>query len=207
MTPAAGMKIKPRGHETRAAILDAAAACFAENGYAGTGVAEICRRAGISKGTLYYHFENKQALFLELVDIQLAHFEEALDRAARDTANIPESLLNLSHLVQELIQSDDTRAGIFLEIWAQANRDQIVREASRAAFQRFEDIFAALIQRGIDEGTLEVSDPVAGARAILSIAAGTLLRSLLDAGKADWGKVTEESMRILINGLSGGRCK
>lgn len=195
------VKTQFRGHETRAAILNAAAACFAGNGYAGTGVAEICERAGISKGALYYHFESKQAVFLELVNIQMADLEKALERTARSAVDIPESLLRFSHLIQGLIQSDYTRAGIFLEVWAQASRDQTVREASLTTFQRFEDIFTRLIQRGIDEGTLEPIDPGAGARVILSIASGTFMRSLLDPRRTDWGKVTEESIKILINGL------
>jgi len=186
---------------TRAAIIDAAAACFAEKGYAETGVAEICARAGISKGALYYHFESKQAIFLELVDIQLADLEEVLEKTARDAKNIPESLLRLSHLIQGLIQSDYTRAGIFLEVWSQASRDQTVREASLATFQRFEDIFTRLIQRGIDEGTFAPIDPNAGAQALLSIASGTFMRSLLDPQRTDWGKIAEESIEILINGL------
>lgn len=190
-----------RGHETRAAILDAAAACFAENGYAGTGVAEICERAGISKGTLYYHFENKEAIFLELVNAQLAALEQTLEKAARNAVNIPASLRRLSHLMQGLIQSDYTRAGIFLEIWAQANRNQAVRGASLATFQRFEEIFTRLIRRGIDEGTLEPVDPGAAARAILAAASGIFMRSLLAPHKEDWGNVAEESMAIIINGL------
>ena len=103
---------------TRAAIIDAAAACFAEKGYAETGVAEICARAGISKGALYYHFESKQAIFLELVDIQLADLEEILEKTARDAKNIPESLLRLSHLIQGLIQSDYTGQAFF-RVWSQ----------------------------------------------------------------------------------------
>ena len=78
---------------------------------------------------------------------------------------------------------------------------QTVREASLATFQRFEDIFTRLIQRGIDEGTFAPIDPNAGAQALLSIASGTFMRSLLDPQRTDWGKIAEESIEILINGL------
>ncbi len=196
-----GEKNQLKGQGTRAAILDAAAACFAANGYAETGVAEICEHAGISKGTLYYHFENKEAIFLELVNDQLAELEQALERAARNAVNVPASLLRLSHLLPGLRHSDYTRAGIFLEIWSQANRHQAVRRASLATYQRFEEIFARLIRRGIKEGSLEQVDPGAAARAILAAASGIFMRSLLAPHEEDWGKVAEESMAILINGL------
>ncbi|MCJ7737907.1 MAG: TetR/AcrR family transcriptional regulator [Anaerolineae bacterium] len=56
------MPTQQRSQATQTSILDAAAAAFAEQGYDATGVAEICKRAGVSKGAFYYHFESKQLL-------------------------------------------------------------------------------------------------------------------------------------------------
>ena len=198
---------KSRAWETRTAILEAAADCFAENGYAETGVAEICHRAGVSRGALYYHFESKQAIFLELVDAQLAELKEALEKSACDAVNIPASLRRLSYLLPGLIRSDYTRAGIFLEVWSQASREQTVREALLDTYQHFEGIFARLIRRGIDEGTFAPIDPAVGAQALLAMASGTFVRSLLDPEGTDWGKTAEESINILINGLKGRSIK
>jgi AcrR family transcriptional regulator len=44
-------------------ILEAAFAAFIENGYAGTRMEDIARRAGVSKGTLYVYFQTKADLF------------------------------------------------------------------------------------------------------------------------------------------------
>jgi len=192
---------KPSSRDTRESALRAAAACFAEKGYAETGVAEICSRAGISRGALYYHFESKQAIFLELVDRQLVELIEDLENTARDAVNIPENLLRLTHLIQGLIQSDSTRAGIFLEAWSQASRDGSMRKASLGTFDHFEAIFTRLIQRGIDEGTFAPIDPAVGARALLAITSGIFMRGLLEPQKSDWGKVAEESIKVLIQGM------
>lgn len=48
---------------SRDRLLDAAAAEFAERGYAGAGVDRIARRARLNKAMIYYHFPNKQALY------------------------------------------------------------------------------------------------------------------------------------------------
>lgn len=188
---------------TRAAILEAAAACFAKNGYAETGVAEICHRAGISRGALYYHFESKQAIFLELVDSQLADLKKVLEKSAQDAVNVPASLRRLSYLMQDLVQSDYPRAGLFLEVWSQASREQTMREVLLDTYHHFEGIFARLIRRGIDEGTFAPIDPAVGAQALLAIASGTFIRSLLDPEGPDWGKTAEDMINILINGLKG----
>ncbi len=50
------------------AILDAAAAVFAEMGYHGSNIPRICERAGISTGALYKYFRNKEALFRAVLD-------------------------------------------------------------------------------------------------------------------------------------------
>ncbi|MCC7175133.1 MAG: TetR/AcrR family transcriptional regulator [Bryobacterales bacterium] len=40
---------------------------FADKGYSATPTSEICRRAGVTKPVLYYHFQSKENLFRELV--------------------------------------------------------------------------------------------------------------------------------------------
>lgn len=49
--------------EKRAAILDAAAEEFAKDGFEGTSYNQIIERAGVSKGAMYYYFDDKEDLF------------------------------------------------------------------------------------------------------------------------------------------------
>src|SRR5678815_5631472 len=48
-------------------ILEAALAIFAEKGFAGARMEDIAERAGVTKGTIYLYFENKEAVFKSLV--------------------------------------------------------------------------------------------------------------------------------------------
>jgi AcrR family transcriptional regulator len=49
--------------ETRQAVLDAAAAAFAERGFATTSIVDIAKSARVTKGAVYHHFTDKRALF------------------------------------------------------------------------------------------------------------------------------------------------
>lgn len=67
-------KLEP---ERREALLAAAAGEFAARGYAGASMARIAREADVSKGTLYYYFEDKQDLFVTTMDRALERLMEA----------------------------------------------------------------------------------------------------------------------------------
>lgn len=66
---------------TRQRLLDAAEEVFAEKGYHGAGVEDIVRASDSSKGGFYFHFPNKQAIFLALVDALVPRLAAAVDRA------------------------------------------------------------------------------------------------------------------------------
>jgi AcrR family transcriptional regulator len=61
-----------KGDRTRSAILSAAVARFAREGYRGTSVADVCRDAGLSTTAAYPYFSNKERLFVAAVDEDVA---------------------------------------------------------------------------------------------------------------------------------------
>lgn len=54
--------------ETRAKLIDAARAAFAEKGYASASMDELTARAGLTRGALYHHFGDKRGLLAAVVD-------------------------------------------------------------------------------------------------------------------------------------------
>jgi AcrR family transcriptional regulator len=57
-----------RSRSTRAALIETARGLFAERGYANVPADEIVSAAGVTRGALYHHFADKQALFLEVFE-------------------------------------------------------------------------------------------------------------------------------------------
>ena len=57
-----------QSQKTRRALLDTARVIFTTQGYAATATEEVVRRAGVTRGALYYHFRDKAALFEAVFD-------------------------------------------------------------------------------------------------------------------------------------------
>ena len=73
-----------RSATTRRALLDAARALFSERGYAGTAREDIVERAGVTRGALYHHFANKQAVFQAVFE----ELEAALDELPEEQRQV-----------------------------------------------------------------------------------------------------------------------
>jgi len=189
-----------RSEETRASILDAALRRFSIAGYNAASVDDICNDAGVSKGAFYHHFPSKQALFLALLDGWLQIINAALESLRQPT--VPATLLHMTRLLPLVFESADERLPMFLEFCLQASRDDKVWEAMIAPYRHYRAYFSKLIEDGIAEGSLKPVDAQAAAQLILSLAVGLLVQGLLDPQGADWPKVAEQSMAILMNGLA-----
>jgi AcrR family transcriptional regulator len=59
---------RPRGEETRRAILEAAIALYAKGGFRGTGLAAIGQSAGVTHAGVLYHFGSVQKLLQAVID-------------------------------------------------------------------------------------------------------------------------------------------
>jgi AcrR family transcriptional regulator len=60
--------LSKKGQLTRARILDAGRLVLSERGYFGATVAEIAERSGLALGSIYRYFDNKEDIFLELLE-------------------------------------------------------------------------------------------------------------------------------------------
>jgi|YNPNPStandDraft_1061719.scaffolds.fasta_scaffold25627_1 AcrR family transcriptional regulator len=195
------MTHQERSEQTRLRILTAARECFARAGYDATGVAEICQRAGVSKGAFYHHFPSKQAVFLALLDRWLAGLEVPMAASRAAAIDVPAQLLAMAGMAEQVFQEAKGQFPMFLQFWAQAARDPQVWQATIMPYQRYRALFADMVRTGIAEGSLRPSDPDTAARVIVALAVGLVLQGVLDPDGADWGEVVREGITMLLRGL------
>jgi AcrR family transcriptional regulator len=102
-----------RSAERRDAILSAALDEFAARGFAATRLDDVARRAGVAKGTIYLHFADKDALFQELIRMELSPVVGALE--------------NVSHTDIPLRQVTDRLIEVFVREIFETRRKDVIR--------------------------------------------------------------------------------
>jgi AcrR family transcriptional regulator len=103
-----------RSQQRHQRILDAATHVFSTKGYHGTLVDEIAAEADTSKGGVYFHFPNKQAIFLALLD-RLAHMlRERVEAAVQNEPDPVQRAEQALHVVLETFGSHRRLARLFL---------------------------------------------------------------------------------------------
>ena len=130
-------------------ILDAALEVFSRRGYRDTAVDEIAVQAETSKGGVYFHFPNKQAIFLALLErtarLLESRAEAAIAREQEPIAKLDAALL----VVLRTFASHRSLARLFLVEALGAGREFNVK------MMEIHSTFARLIQRHLDEAVAE----------------------------------------------------
>ena len=76
-------QVAAQAEVTRSTLITAARRLFVAKGYFATGTEEIVRAATVTRGALYHHFANKEALFLAVFE---AVEDDLMSKAATATA-------------------------------------------------------------------------------------------------------------------------
>lgn len=136
-----------------AELLAAALDLFVDKGYAGTRLDDVASRAGVSKGTLYLYFENKEELFKAVVrESVVARISETAEEIARYEG--PSDAL-LEHIVQRWWSEygATTAGGISKLMMAESNNfPEIARFFLEEVIDPWHALLGTAIRRGIERG-------------------------------------------------------
>ncbi len=156
------------GKDLRRQILRVAVELFIRQGYHGLAMREIAQALGVSKAALYYHFRDKEELFLAILETNLGEIGAAIDAAvaAHDTA--PQ---RIRALVREiLLQPVEQRAVIRLASHEAAHLSPTAQQELGRVYEikfwgRIRDLLAA----GSATGELREMDAAVATWALLGM--------------------------------------
>jgi AcrR family transcriptional regulator len=190
-----------RSIETRARIIEAAMDLFAQNGFEVTSVSDICQKAGVSKGAFYHHFPSKQAIFQKGMEEWVDSIDKQMALVREVEVNVPEALSQMTRMLPEVYRAAMGGLPMFLEFLSHSYRDPEVLQAMASPHRRYREFFTAMIQEGIDEGSLREVDPDVVSRVIVALAIGLLVEGLVNPDEADWVQVAEAGIQLLTESL------
>lgn len=96
---------RDRTEATRAQLIAAARRLFAEKSYAETSTPDIVAAAGVTRGALYHHFTDKQALFYAVAEEEAATVAAEIEHAAPEDLDARQALISGSRAYLEAMQA------------------------------------------------------------------------------------------------------
>jgi AcrR family transcriptional regulator len=151
-------------------IIDAAIEVFGERGLSGARLEDIAKRAGVSKGTIYLYFPNKEALFKEMVRLTIIarlEYEERTLEHHQGTAL--EQLESYMAEYWEFLNQPVVRTISRLVIGELHRFPDLVRFYMDEVVRRKYDLVTRLIQRCVDAGVFRPVDPALAARLLFAL--------------------------------------
>ncbi len=193
------------GAERRALVLDAAAARFAEHGFAGTPLSEIARAAGLSEAMLIKLFGSKLALFEALIERQIARTGGAALLSPERAAGSDDLAFfrDFAHTVLTLGRAESS----FLRVlfFGALEGSELAVMFHRLRIQAIVGYVAGYVRRRVREGAFRSVDPEAAARAFLGMLSEDALSQAFRIGEKpshDPAELADVFAGIMVRGLA-----
>lgn len=179
----------PEGGRER--LLDAAATEFSELGYSGASIAGIARRAGMSKSTVFHHFNSKEALYLAVIGSAVGDFGQRIDHVLGDAGSCRQVLARFQG--EHLRQLRDHRRVVRL----------ILRELQDPALERRKPLIIELLSSNFTRLVRYLEQARASGRIRPSVNCHVAALALF-ASNAFYFQHAEDLDRIPGEGFEGG---
>lgn len=166
--------------EIRAALVDAAARVFAEEGYSGARVQSIAERAGLTTGAMYNRFSGKSELLLEALDLHTSTLVDELASAELSATDLLETV------GVALIDDQSPASALLLEAFMAARREDDIAERLRPRLAGERARLATLVDADKAAGVIDAElDTNAVVTFCQSVALGVRMLSAIDVEMPD----------------------
>ncbi|GAA3552885.1 TetR/AcrR family transcriptional regulator [Amycolatopsis ultiminotia] len=188
-TPRAGVL------NTRDAILRATLEVVGEQGVGGLTNRRIVAAAGVSLGTLTYHFPSQTELLREAMllfaEEETAKLAAIVDAHRAEELSLEQAATVVERVIEQLPFGTDELAPH--ELYLQAARDPGLREASERCFAAYDELATTIL------GALGLPDPARLAGPVVALIAGLQLRRLATGADVP----AAEPLMLLLHGARG----
>jgi AcrR family transcriptional regulator len=190
-------------------ILEAALMVFAEKGYAAARMDDIAARAGVTKGTIYLYFDNKEAVFKTLVRDSIGDtLARVVEAAERFEGSASDLLRLMLRTIGQFVRASDRVVLPKIVIGELGNFPELMRFYREEVVEKGLATLGSVISRGVARGEVRDIAPEHAARLciapILLAAVWRTTFARIDSETYDLEGLIETHIDVLLRGLARG---
>ncbi len=192
-----------RCSDARDRLLGAAASLVHARGYSAVSVADICKEAGLKKGSFYHFFPSKRDLVLATIDAFAEHHRASVKEAMVGEGSAREKLRRMfagmsAGMMQCYAQHGVLRGcplgNLALEM---GHRDAAIRDKLREVFGEWQKGLADLLRAGVERGEMKLSDPELVSETLVAFAEGSILLAKTANDPGVFARLTAGALAIV----------
>ncbi|MES2554600.1 MAG: TetR/AcrR family transcriptional regulator [Bacteroidota bacterium] len=189
-----------KAERTKQLIIDKSAPLFNAKGVAGTSLSDILEATNLAKGSLYVHFENKEAIAHAVVDDYVVKKRGFLDATLNGSGSARDQLFTYLDLVLHPVNSLFVGGCPFLNFGMECDdTDQIIRQKVNNIVELVQKRVAETIKTGIDTGEFDANwDPKLTALKFYAMVQGAVMISRISGDKST-KKVIAQFLKEEVN--------
>lgn len=199
-TPQSGRRAAGEDPIKREQILDGAKRVFMEQGFDAASMNDITRAAGVSKGTIYVYFQNKEDLFAELIQRERYRITESARHALDADVSLWEALHNFGILFATHLTSEYTIKAMRMVIAVNQRMPTLACSFLSATPMNPVSVLKGYMDRQVALGTIAADDTELAARQFLELSTVGMFKYRL-FGTMDAPPPAEEIERIVNSGI------
>ncbi|SEG76021.1 TetR/AcrR family transcriptional regulator [Bosea lathyri] len=165
--------------DKRRQILDGALDVFKARGFDAASMNDIAAAANVSKGTLYVYFEDKEHLFVALIEREREAQKRGAFEALDEDPDLAHALSNFGERLLRLLVSDFALSAHRIVIGVAERMPELGREFYENGPMQGARRIADYLDRKVAQGQLEIDDTALAAVQFLDLCQATLLRPRL----------------------------
>lgn len=201
----ATVKTRRTPASTRDLILKAAAETFVEHGFNGVSIDQIALQAGVSKPTIYSHFESKEQLFVAIMNSICDSFAAPFQESGSDSEKLPAILIKIADNYTRSILQPGVVAMHRLFV-AEAERfPELSRRYYEVGPRRVHKTLAAFFKKRMVRGEIRDGDPMLLAQCFAALIISPMRTRQLFAveKRMNWAMLdrrNREAVALFLNG-------
>lgn len=145
------MRTRKNPVERRREFIDISMELFCSKGYEQTMVQDICRKAGVAKGTFFYYFATKEDVLKAIFEQWSNQFSGEFSRRAETLGAVPKLRLFLQMSARE-----NAIEPLVDKLWEEQHNEMVRQLWQRVVMQSFNPLLCEILAKGNEEGAMHV---------------------------------------------------